>query len=72
MNGVNLPSIEVSVHRSLEMLLMNEELARQRMREIEQEAQDARRAARYRAVQKWDRRARRASRRAAAARALLD
>lgn len=54
------------------MLLMNEELARQRMREIEQEAQDARRATRYRAVQKWDRRARRASRRAAAARALLD
>jgi len=52
------------------MLLLNEELARARMRELEAEAARARLAVRVRAARKWERRAEssvRRARRAAAA-----
>ena len=56
--------------RSTVMLLLNEELARARMRELEAEAARARLAIRVRAARKWERRAEssvRRARRAAAA-----
>jgi hypothetical protein len=46
------------------MLLLNEELARARMRETETEAAQARLGARLQAARKWQRRADRAARRA--------
>ena len=50
--------------RSSAMLLLNEELARARMREYEAVAAQARLGARVHAAHKWQRRAERASRRA--------
>jgi hypothetical protein len=50
--------------RSLEMLLLNEDLARTRMREAEAEAAQARLALRLVAARRWQRRAERAVRRA--------
>jgi hypothetical protein len=46
------------------MLLLNEELARARMREFEAAAAQARLGARVHAVHKWQRRAERAAQRA--------
>ncbi|HEX5497089.1 MAG TPA: hypothetical protein VFX70_21205 [Mycobacteriales bacterium] len=46
------------------MLLLNENLARARMREMEQRAEDIRRAQRVIAARRWQRRAVDASRRA--------
>ena len=57
--------------RSTTMLLLNEELARARMRESEAEAARARLGARVRAAQKWQRRAERAARRARLAAAAI-
>ena len=50
--------------RSTAMLLLNEELARARMRETEAEAAGMRLGARVHAAQKWQRRAERAADRA--------
>jgi hypothetical protein len=50
--------------RSTEMLLLNEELARARLREAEAEAARARLALRLVAARRWQRRAERAVRRA--------
>lgn len=50
------------------MLVMNEELARARMREMQEEAADARRAHLLLAAKKWQRRAEAAARRARLAR----
>jgi hypothetical protein len=50
--------------RSSAMLLLNEELARARMREYEAVAAQARLGARVHAAQKWQRRAERAAQRA--------
>ena len=50
--------------RSSAMLLLNEELARARMREYEAVAAEARLGARVHAVHKWQRRAERAAQRA--------
>jgi hypothetical protein len=50
--------------RSSAMLLLNEELARARMREAEAEAARARLGARVHAAAKWQRRAERAAQRA--------
>ncbi len=50
--------------RSTAMLLLNEELARARMRETETEAAQARLGARLQAARKWQRRADRAAHRA--------
>lgn len=57
--------------RSTAMLLLNEELARARMREREADAAQARLGARVHAVQKWQRRADRAARRARLAAAAI-
>jgi hypothetical protein len=50
--------------RSAEMLLLNENLARARMREAEAEAAQARLALRLLSARRWQRRAERAARRA--------
>ncbi len=50
--------------RSAEMLLLNENLARARMREAEAEAAEARLARRLVAARRWQRRAEHAARRA--------
>ncbi|MGI8697451.1 MAG: hypothetical protein ACR2JQ_12550 [Mycobacteriales bacterium] len=50
------------------MLTMYEELARARMRELEQEAADMRRSSRLVAARRWQRRAELATRRAQLAR----
>ena len=50
--------------RSSVLMLMNEELARARMREMRAEAEQARRAHRLVAARRWQRRAAAASRRA--------
>ena len=57
--------------RSSAMLLLNEELARARMREYEAVAAEARLGARVHAVQKWQRRAERAAQRACLAAAQI-
>ena len=57
--------------RSTAMLLLNEELARARMRETEAEAAGMRLGARVHAAQKWQRRAERATRRARLAAAAI-
>jgi hypothetical protein len=57
--------------RSTEMLLLNEELARARMREREAAAAEARLAYRVLAVRRWQRRAERAARLARLAAASL-
>jgi hypothetical protein len=54
----------VATVRSLEMLLLNEDLARLRMREAEAEAAEARLAHRLVSARRWQRRAERAARRA--------
>jgi hypothetical protein len=46
------------------MLLLNENLARARMREMEQNAEELRRAQRFVAARRWQRRAAHANRRA--------
>jgi len=53
-----------STVRSLEMLLLNEDLARLRMREAEAEAAEARLAHRLVVARRWHRRAEQAARRA--------
>ena len=50
--------------RSSAMLLLNENLARARMREMEQNAEELRRAQRFVAARRWQRRAAHANRRA--------
>lgn len=50
--------------RSSALLLLNENLARARMREMERSAEDIRRAYRLLAARRWQRRARNAARRA--------
>ena len=50
--------------RSSEMLLINEDLARARMRELERHAEQARRVRRLVAARRWQRRARKAAQRA--------
>ncbi len=57
------PMTEPSV-RSSAMLLMHEELARARMSELRDEAENYRRCARLLAARRWRRRAERAARRA--------
>ena len=57
--------------RSTEMLLLNEELARARMRDYEAEASRRRLGAKVHAASKWQRRAERAVRRARLAAAEL-
>ena len=57
--------------RSTAMLLLNEELARARMREYEAVAAEARLGARVHAVHKWQRRAERAAKRASLAAAQI-
>lgn len=57
--------------RSTAMLLLNEELARARMRELEAEAAQARLVLRMRAARKWRRRAEHAARRARLAAAIV-
>ena len=57
--------------RSTAMLLLNEELARARMRELEAEAARARLAIRVGAARKWERRAESAVRRARRAAAAI-
>ena len=58
----------VSVVRSRAMLLMYEELARARMRELQEEARDSARARHLLAARRWQRRAESAARRARLAR----
>jgi len=57
--------------RGRAMLLMHEDLARARMREMQAEARDLNRVRRLRAVTKWQRRAESAARRARLAREAL-
>jgi hypothetical protein len=54
------------------MLLMHEELARARMREMQAEAQEIHRVRRLRAATKWQRRAESAARRARLAKKQFD
>jgi hypothetical protein len=56
------PMTEPSV-RSSAMLLMHEELARARMSELREDAENYRRCARIRAARRWQRKAERAERR---------
>ena len=57
--------------RGNQMLLMHEDLARARMRELQEEAREINLARRLRAVAKWQRRAESAARRARLARQAL-
>ena len=57
--------------RGNSMLLMHEDLARARMRELQEEAREINLARRLRAVTKWQRRAESAARRARLARQAL-
>lgn len=59
------------VTRSIELLTFQESLARDRMRELQVEVADINRARRLRAVNKWQRKAELANRRARLAREAL-
>lgn len=62
----------VPTTRSTQMLLLDEELARARMREVEEQAREERTATTLRSVRRWERIARHANRRAHRARRRLD